>query len=160
MLATSCSLTARSIASQRLQAIVQSACNLACSFLQLFKTRLPEADDAASDVHPVECERYRRADRHRETADVDVANAKEKPRNPANVYHADSRARHVHLEFLTSCPRWPRCLASANRRGNFELITGCNSSWFASRGRISVCGHRSFLFQSSVRITMLKLISI
>lgn len=126
---------------------ITGACNLACSFLQLFRTQLPGADDAASDVHPVECERYRRADRHRETADVDVANAKEKPRNPANVYHADSRARLVHLEFLTRCPRWPRCLASANRRGNIELIMGCNPSWFASR--ISVCGHRSSLFQSN-----------
>lgn len=57
------------------------------------------ADDAAGDVRPVECERYRRADRHRETADVDVANAKEKPRNPANVYHADSRARRPPLNF-------------------------------------------------------------
>lgn len=62
--------------------------------------------------------------RYSETADVDVANAKEKPRNLANVYHADSRAR--------SPPRISHAasasLAMEIAEGDFELIMGCNSS--------------------------------
>lgn len=56
--------------------------------------------------------------RYRETADVDVANAKEKPRNLANVYHADSRAR--------SPPRISHAasVGDGDRRGGLRINYG------------------------------------
>lgn len=126
-------------------------------FSATFQNATPRS--SVSDVHPVECERYRRANRHerrrryRETADVDVANAKEKPRNLANVYHADSCARRPPRISHALPAVFAFCIAMENRRGNFELITRCNSSWFALHRCVSVMDRRSFLFQHNVRIT-------
>lgn len=110
---------------------------------------------SVSDVHLVECERYRRAWIVTTQCDVtakpptSTLRMRKRSRGISRTFTMQIRAPVVRLEFLTRRP-----LAMEIAEGDFELIMGCNSSWFALHRRVFVTDAEEVsLFQCNVRIT-------